>query len=764
MTAVMPSLPVVQAVGTSQSGTGALTIAWPAGQYQTGDLGVLVVCSQNEANTLSTSAGFVESPNSPQNSGGAGLLARLSVFACPATSGSMTSPVLAAQTLVRYARIYVIRGGSVVLPAVTAGGVNGTGTAVTVTGGTALSQNCLVAAIVAYADATTTPQLSGWTNSNLGSITQQGDESVIGGVGIGLATGTLAAGGAVGNTTATLATSSNWAAMSIVIQPTWMIDASSGIAIPQSSGEWTSFLAAANISIAAPDALHLLQEASGSPADSIGSFPLTAVGSPGYRNAVTGWSTKGISFTDGSTQSLSSTSASLPDPASQSMAILALYIVDSAPAATRGIIGIGTTNIALANITTTPRLQARVVANTATGTVDPTGSVRPYLDRYNFTASKQSVLSDQERLSPTWGASSGKRLRIGGNNTTPTSRVLYSATWFTANSEALTDDVVHALYVAMGFTVSWGAIEQNSEMRSDPAPVPARHFLGEVYDEVLLPPPRLQDEDFWISGVPPVVAAAYVSQLSLEIEDLPAGRLFGEFDEDFWVSGVAPVVATSWQRLPLGDQEELPSGVLYGEFDEDFWISGVAPVVSTLTVNLARLDPDEVPAATLHGGIDEDFWISGVAPVVAAAIRDLATLDRDNVSPRKPPAQDEDFWISGVAPVQATLIRRHPEVDPEVLFLLGFKLNSKNFFEWWPLQRTHVQITQQDGTITYAEIQSAVDNGDGTVTVGMSVVLSGSPITLISWLELCRFEYDDIEVAFSGLDFKMKTTARVVQQ
>lgn len=74
---------------------------------------------------------------------------------------------------------------------------------------------------------------------------------------------------------------------------------------------------------------------------------------------------------------------------------------------------------------------------------------------------------------------------------------------------------------------------------------------------------------------------------------------------------------------------------------------------------------------------------------------------------------------------------------------------------WWPYQREHIQIQETDGTISYAKIDDAVDNGDGTWTLtlldedGNPTALAGD-VAMISWLELCRFENDEFEFTFGA--------------
>jgi len=89
--------------------------------------------------------------------------------------------------------------------------------------------------------------------------------------------------------------------------------------------------------------------------------------------------------------------------------------------------------------------------------------------------------------------------------------------------------------------------------------------------------------------------------------------------------------------------------------------------------------------------------------------------------------------------------------------------DGSDFFAWWPEQRQHVQVVEADGTITYAEVTAAVDNGDGTITLTVDNDPASANISMISWLELCRMESDSSTVTFSGTTFSVSAVARVVQ-
>jgi hypothetical protein len=79
--------------------------------------------------------------------------------------------------------------------------------------------------------------------------------------------------------------------------------------------------------------------------------------------------------------------------------------------------------------------------------------------------------------------------------------------------------------------------------------------------------------------------------------------------------------------------------------------------------------------------------------------------------------------------------------------------DSSDFTAWWPYQRQDIQIVESSGTVTRARITTAVDNGNGTMTLTIGTTLATSSVTLISWLELSHFEGD--EFSFTWKDGKV---------
>src|SRR5690606_17811474 len=129
-----------------QSGTGNVTVPWPA--HQAGDIALLFIESTGgQAANLTTPAGFAAVPGSPQATGLTTNGTRLTVYWARATSGAMASPVVTDPGDHVYARILTFRG---VIETgnpwdVTGGGVKAAAsTSVTVTGVTTTVADTLI--------------------------------------------------------------------------------------------------------------------------------------------------------------------------------------------------------------------------------------------------------------------------------------------------------------------------------------------------------------------------------------------------------------------------------------------------------------------------------------------------------------------------------------------------------------------------------------------------------------------------------------------
>lgn len=241
-------------------------------------------------------------------------------------------------------------------------------------------------------------------------------------------------------------------------------DATSGIYCPANATEWASVLAVAGITSGGPSALWLMQEASGNPADFIGSFTLTASGTLLYQQAVTGWTRKGIQTTAGVGGIMQSAAAGLPDIATQSCLLLGYVGCAAIVGTTRTLMQMGTIFAACATAQLAvgaPNRRARyeLDPNTTTGADDASTAVRPYAIKVDRTGSVGALYTDLEKLAPALAANpAGKTVLFGGDNAQTNfpdiCQYVYGAALFLGAAE-ISDANMRLLYQTLGWTVSW---------------------------------------------------------------------------------------------------------------------------------------------------------------------------------------------------------------------------------------------------------------------------------------------------------------------
>lgn len=90
--------------------------------------------------------------------------------------------------------------------------------------------------------------------------------------------------------------------------------------------------------------------------------------------------------------------------------------------------------------------------------------------------------------------------------------------------------------------------------------------------------------------------------------------------------------------------------------------------------------------------------------------------------------------------------------------------NAPDYAGIWfgSLAHRFVALTTAAG-VAYRQVVSATNNGDGTQSLQLDSALSGA-LSMVSFLEQCRLENDDIEVTWNGAVFSCDISARVVQQ
>jgi hypothetical protein len=246
-------------------------------------------------------------------------------------------------------------------------------------------------------------------------------------------------------------------ALDITDTHTWTTDATSGKGMPANAKEWETYLGSVGLSGYQPMSQWSLSVASAaSLTDALqlrGAVSLTVTGTNAtFQAPVAGWSAQGITVTNGATFRATTTNGLLPNLATDNCAALMYMRVASAPSAIRTPLLFGTTVHNL-RIDTTPRFRSDSGVNNAVGTVDPTGQVRPYMLVNDVTGSLSLGLSDQEKLSPTRGAVTGKQYGFGWGSNPAGSYIGLMTLW--GPRVRFTSTTAKTLLEGLNWTIPW---------------------------------------------------------------------------------------------------------------------------------------------------------------------------------------------------------------------------------------------------------------------------------------------------------------------
>ena len=313
---------------------------------------------------------------------------------------------------------------------------------------------------------------TGWTCSQTGGVVTCTRASMSSGaaptitinVTSGSATKTTSTTASLTAANAPTSTGSDAASVLLVSQ-----DATSGIRCPASATEWTNVMSIAGLATGNPSALWLMQEASGNPADSIGTFTLTKAGTVGYNGAVSGWTRTGLTTTDGTAGMFSNAASGLPDISTTSALVLAyVSLPASFGAVERSIITLG------------PTFGSQICANSypssnpsklslaqlggsfggyTTEAATATTGVHPVLLQLNHTAGVPYMVTDKDATTTTlYAGQTGKAIAFGGTNVQEdypdTGDFMYAAMFFGSAAE-MTKAQMKTLLQTLGWTVAW---------------------------------------------------------------------------------------------------------------------------------------------------------------------------------------------------------------------------------------------------------------------------------------------------------------------
>lgn len=157
-----------------------------------------------------------------------------------------------------------------------------------------------------------------------------------------------------------------------------------------------------------------------------------------------------------------------------------------------------------------------------------------------------------------------------------------------------------------------------------------------------------------------------------------------------------------------------------------------------------------------RASIDEWQWLKKFLSTVCGSARTfwLPTYRADLITTTGP----DSFAMPGVYSGGGS---------PRITVLTGEAYGD--IYAWYPAQRDRILIRQANGFVTVIQIVSIEDFGDGTAELTLDWFAHtlpdvSSPIDLVCWVDLCRFDADTFDIVWDDAVFTFKTTARAVQQ
>jgi uncharacterized repeat protein (TIGR01451 family) len=239
------------------------------------------------------------------------------------------------------------------------------------------------------------------------------------------------------------------------------VDATSGKRLPSSLVQWQDFnayhvaIGTADFPNVLPSSLWLLQEASGTLADSIGSVPLTQTGAGHlYQQTVAGWARKAVKCVDGTASQRWLNTSTAPNAGTTDVLLIGIVDVPAAsPAANRDVLGHAAA--ADCRFNTTGKLRAGFGA-AADLLQDPRGRQMPIAVQVNNTGSASAIYTDQERFTGTYALPANTPMVFLGGQTASASGAGYLyAVDFVGAAARMTAANMKALLQTMNFTIPW---------------------------------------------------------------------------------------------------------------------------------------------------------------------------------------------------------------------------------------------------------------------------------------------------------------------
>lgn len=239
-----------------------------------------------------------------------------------------------------------------------------------------------------------------------------------------------------------------------VSNPTWTIDATSNKGMPATTTEWNSLISSNSLTIPAPSHLWIFNAASGNITDVIGGKTLTAGGSPGYHQNVTGWASFFVG-PSGAASNQTFLNAAMQNVNAHSSWVLGYCLFNQTAQNMQRMFHGGSDNNSFESAAGTKKMRLRTGANAGNSTLDHDSVVRPINMGVDLTNSLNVIWSDIERKQITFATpASGTNFEVQTGislDTAAIHQVCMAVQW---EDFCPTDAQVKATLQALGWTVS----------------------------------------------------------------------------------------------------------------------------------------------------------------------------------------------------------------------------------------------------------------------------------------------------------------------
>jgi hypothetical protein len=231
--------------------------------------------------------------------------------------------------------------------------------------------------------------------------------------------------------------------------------------IPTDATSWATHIADKALTTAAPTRAWVCQDASGSPAPSIGSLSLTAAGAVTYQQTETGYTTAPFYFLGvpdgGASTGYHSTNAALPDPATTSQLMIVIGRVTTIPATARTLFHLASTNATI-RVNTDGKLRVLLCGSDSTSAASiGTADVHVFAVKIDETANTVLFATEVQNVSATYvSPASTRRIGVAGfDNASAGFRIRAIYHWEGAAAEAFTAAKIRELMISLGAEVAW---------------------------------------------------------------------------------------------------------------------------------------------------------------------------------------------------------------------------------------------------------------------------------------------------------------------